>query len=196
MCLTRDTLNRIGGLPMLRDHLADDNVLGQRVRAAGLEVALAETVVATTVPERDLAALWRHELRWARTIRALEPAAFTASILQYPFFWAVLALLASGGAISLWALMAGVWIIRAFAVRGIDKALQDMLGGLAFRCPLWLLPLREMLSVAEWAASHVGRRVDWRGLALEADTPGHLGAPTLPRSRFTLKGFTKGSHAR
>src|SRR3984957_9961373 len=45
MCLRRDTLNRIGGFPMLRDHLADDQVLGRRVAAAGFDVALAETVV-------------------------------------------------------------------------------------------------------------------------------------------------------
>ena len=201
MCLRRETLSRIGGFSMLRDHLADDNVLGRLVQAAGLDVVLARTAVATTVPERRLAALWRHELRWARTIRALEPVGFAASILQYPLFWALLAVIASGAAVWTWGLVAVVWTIRALAVTGIDRALRGMLGGLAFRSPVWLLPLRDLLSVAEWIASYAGRQVDWRGLTIEADTPFRL-TPGDPTSKgFSLGGdtpesITKGSHVR
>ena len=181
MCLRRETLSRIGGLAALKDHLADDQVLGRLVSAEGLGVELAGTIVATTVPERSITALWRHEMRWARTIRTLEPAAFAASILQHPLFLAILTIVFSGDAAWAWALLVVVWVVRAIAVTGIDRALGPMLGGLAFRCPLWLLPLRDLLSATEWIASHTGRRVDWRGLKLRADTP--------PR-------FTKGSHAR
>ena len=180
MCLRRDVLSRIGGLAMLRNHLADDQVLGRLVRAEGLDVALAGTVVATTVPERTLAALWRHELRWARTIRTLEPAAFAASVLQYSLVFAILTVIASGLAVWACVMFLLVWAIRAAAVTGIDHALRGRSGGLAFRGPLWLLPLRDLLSAAEWIASHTGRRVDWRGQSLQADTP--------PR-------FSQGSHA-
>jgi ceramide glucosyltransferase len=171
MCLRRETLNAIGGLEVLRDHLADDQVLGRRVLAAGLDVALAGTVVATTVPEQSLMALWWHELRWARTNRTVEPAGFAASVLQYPLFFAALAVVASGFAAWTWALVATIWAIRAVAVIGIDRGLGRMLEGLAFRGPLWLLPLRDLLSAAEWIASHTGRRVHWRGQSLQADTP-------------------------
>jgi len=201
MCLSRETLGQIGGFSTLRDHLADDNVLGRLVHAGGLDVVLARTAVATTVPERGLAALWRHELRWARTIRALEPVGFAASILQYPLFWALLAVIGSGGAAWTGVLVAVVWAIRALAVTGIDRALRGMLGGLAFRSPVWLLPLRDILSVAEWLASYAGRHVDWRGLTIEADAPFPL-TPRAPSSkRFSLRSdtresITKGSHAR
>ncbi len=191
MCLRRDTLTRIGGFEALKDHLADDNVLGRRVRTAGLDVALAWTVVATTVPERTIAALWRHELRWARTIRTLEPVSFAAALLQYPLFFAGLALVASGGAVWVWALSLGVLLVRALAASGIDRALRGMIGGLAFRGPLWLLPLRDLLSAAEWLASYAGRRVDWRGLTLQADTP-----PRLTQSGHARNGFNKGPYAR
>jgi ceramide glucosyltransferase len=174
MCLRRETLGRIGGFAMLRNHLADDQVLGRRVKAEGLDVALAGTVVATTVPERTLAALWRHELRWATTIRTLEPAAFAVSILQYALFFAVLTVIASGFALWAGVLFVIVWVVRGLAVAGIDCALGGMLGGLAFRGPLWLLPFRDFLSVGEWLVSHTGRKVDWRGQALRADTPPRL----------------------
>jgi ceramide glucosyltransferase len=184
MALWRATLAQIGGLQALADHLADDNLLGQRVRALGLEVALADTVPATTVPEATLQALWRHELRWARTIRTLVPGQFAASVLQYPIVWAMLALALSGGALWTWSLFETAWVVRALTARVIDRALAPLLapivspppasqslGRLAFRPPLWLLPVRELLSVAVMLASYAGLTVDWRGQALHADRP-------------------------
>jgi ceramide glucosyltransferase len=164
MMLRRTTLERIGGFPALVDHLADDNLLGRLVQGLGLTVALADTVPATTVPEATLRALWRHELRWARTIRALVPAQFAASVLQYPLVWAALAVLLSGGAHWTLAWFAAAWAARAWAGRGIDQAL-----GIAKRAPLWLLPLRELMSVAVMLASYAGRQVDWRGHTLQAE---------------------------
>ncbi len=196
MALRRETLDRIGGLESLKDHLADDNVLGQRVRAAGLGVALAPMVVATTVPERTVAALWRHEMRWARTVRALEPAGFAASLVQYPIFWALLAVLASSGASWTYMMVLLAWLSRALTAMAIDRALAPMTPGLALRCPVWLLPPRDVLSAVEWAASHAGRRVDWRGLTLQADTPPPVAVSTITPSPTTSSATTKGSHAR
>ena len=163
MALRRATLERIGGLHALVDHLADDNLLGRLVQRLGLNVVLADTVPATTVPETSFAALWRHELRWARTIRALAPLQFAASVLQYPLVWAALALLLSWGAAWAAAWFAVAWAVRALAARGIDRSLA-----LAFRTPVWLLPLRELMSVVVMVASYAGREVDWRGYTLEA----------------------------
>ena len=186
MALRRDTLSAIGGLEALKDHLADDNVLGRLVRAHGREVALAGTVVATTVPETTLTALWRHELRWSRTILTLEPAGFAASIIQYSLLWALLGVVFAPTSLWTWLLALGVWAVRAHVATAIDRSLRPMLGGLAFDGPLWLLPLRDLLSAAEWLVSPAGRRVDWRGHAIQADTP----------PRFSDTRPSKGSHAR
>ncbi len=164
MVLRRDTLERIGGFPALVDHLADDNVLGRLVQMLGLRVALADTIPATTVGEATLRELWRHELRWARTIRALVPAQFAASVLQYPLVWAALAVLLAAGAPWAIAWFAAAWGLRSLAAIGTDRAL-----GLANRSPVWLLPLRELMSVAVMVASYAGRQVDWRGHTLQAE---------------------------
>jgi ceramide glucosyltransferase len=171
MALRRETLERIGGLQALVDHLADDNVLGRLVQRLGLRVALADTVPATTVPESTFAALWRHELRWARTIRTLVPAQFAASALQYPLAWAALAVLLTWGAFWPMAWFAVAWAVRALAARRIDRlALSPDRGpGLAFRSPVWLLPVRELMSIAVMVASYAGREVDWRGHTLVAE---------------------------
>ena len=176
MCLRRRDLVRCGGLRGLVDHLADDNVLGRRILGLGLQVGLADTVPLTTVPEDNYAALFRHELRWARTIRALEPAGFAASAMQYPLAWAMLTVLLSGGELWSGGLLAVAWLLRAAAAIRVDRALATQWKGqdsaaLAFRCPVWLLPSRDLLSVAVMVASYGGRQVDWRGYGLHADTP-------------------------
>jgi ceramide glucosyltransferase len=187
MCLSRQHLDRIGGFDALVDHLADDNVLGRRIAALGLRVVLAQTVPLTTVPEASLASLLRHELRWARTIRALEPAGFAASVLQYPLAWSLLTVLFAGGAAWAVGLLVIAWVLRAVAALVVDRALAPFWNGsaadndvaaLAFCCPVWLLPLRDLLSVAVMLASYGGRRVDWRGHGLRADTPPPLAERT------------------
>ena len=189
MAVRRRDLDRIGGLRSLVHHLADDNVLGRRIAGLGLRIALASTVPLTTVPENTLRALFLHELRWARTIRALEPVGYAASVLQYPLAWALVTVLLAGGAFWSVGLFCVGWVLRAIAGLWVDKALlalwtgqpcpnpgsQDLgshdLAPLAFACPVWLLPVRDILSVAVMLTSYGGRRVDWRGHGLHADTP-------------------------
>ena len=163
MALRRGTLAAIGGLAALLPHLADDNVLGRLVRAQGLAVRLAATVPATTVPEARLAALWRHELRWARTIQAAAPLAFVASAVQYPLAWAMIAVLLTSGAAWSLAALAMVWAARGAVACGIGRALRGIAAGPEVPVPIWWLPLRDVMSLAVTVASFASDRVEWRG---------------------------------
>ncbi len=158
MALSRSTLGRIGGFQSLADHLADDAVLGQRVRAQGLSVALADTIPATTVAETHLPDLFQHELRWARTVKSLAPAGFVASSLQYPLFWAALTVAASGCAAWAWLVFALTWAVRGAVAHGIDRRLH-----VAPSVTIWCLPHRDLLSVMVMLASYGSDRVAWRG---------------------------------
>src|SRR5580704_2159667 len=115
--LKRRVLEDIGGLQPLVTQLAEDNVLGQRVRGLGLTVRLADTVPTVTVAETSFHALWQHEIRWARTIRGLAPIAYAASVIQYPLFAAAMALVLSAGARWSVALFAVTWMVRAVSAR-------------------------------------------------------------------------------
>jgi ceramide glucosyltransferase len=166
--LRRQVLEDIGGLQSLATQLAEDNVLGQRVRGLGLTIRLADTVPTVTVAETSLHALWQHEIRWARTIRGLTPVAYAASVIQYPLFAAVMALVLSAGARWSIALFAVTWVVRAASARGIDRILRPMLGSHTFAAPYWLLPVRDILSVVETIVSYWGNEVVWRGHRLTA----------------------------
>lgn len=180
LALSRATLERAGGLAPLAAELADDAVLGRRVAALGLAVRLAATVPATTVSERSFGALFRHELRWARTIRGLAPLGFAFSALRYPLAFALAAVALSG--LTLWsaALFVAAWAARAAAARGIDRAL-----GLAPVLPVWLIPLRDWFSLSVLLASFAGRRVEWRGLILSPGRPGGGSLSHAPERGFS-----------
>ena len=171
MAIRRDVLARIGGLRALADGLADDAVLGQRVVASGLGVALAPCLPATTVPEASLRALWRHEIRWARTVRSLAPVGHAASVLQYPLAWALLAMVfcavAHGPAVPAVLLFAAAWVARTAIARAMDTKLRHI-GALATPASFWLLPLRDVLSICVIAASFAGHQVEWRGQTMQA----------------------------
>jgi ceramide glucosyltransferase len=160
MALRRSTLQRIGGFEALVPYVADDGVLGKLVHATGQRVAMAATVPATTVAEPGLGALFRHELRWARTIRAMAPAAFLLSAVQFPVFWAMLAVALVPHHVWPAAMLALAVLVRAVSGRLIERALG------AAVTPLWLVPLRDVLSVVVMAASLGGRKVAWRGQVL------------------------------
>jgi ceramide glucosyltransferase len=183
MALTRDMLMRIGGFPALSPFVADDAVLGAKIRALGQRVTLAATVPATTVAERGIGALFRHELRWARTIRAVAPFGFAVSIIQYPVFWALLT--AAFTAAAPWTLMLLLLAAMLRAVAGRD--IETVMG--AVRTPVWLPPLRDVMSVAVLLAAYAGDEVAWRGHVLNTQEDTHY---TSARHASVTPGLVSG----
>ena len=80
ICVRRDTLQAIGGLRAVVDHLADDYRLGELVRRLGLRIVLSPYVVKGEHHEPKAGSLIRHELRWMRTLRVLRPRSFRADL--------------------------------------------------------------------------------------------------------------------
>jgi ceramide glucosyltransferase len=168
IAIRKTTLNEIGGFDVFRDVLADDYEIGRAVRVRGYRVAFAPIVVAHTCAETSARDLIRHELRWARTIRTVEPLGYLGSGITHAVPLALIgAALAGFSPLALLAL-AGVSAARTFQKRQLDRAFGFE------RFPLWLLPIRDVLSFAVFVSSYFARRVDWRGLRYEVDAEGAL----------------------
>lgn len=168
IALRRQTLERIGGFARIRDELADDHRLGDAVREAGLAVALSRYVVEAQVTEPSLAALWRHELRWARTVRAVAPAAYAGSIVTHPLAVAALVATLTGFDLTACAVVGITYVLRWREARVTAGAL-----GLRAARP-WLLPVRDVLSFAVFVASFFARTVFWRDRHFRVAPSGHM----------------------
>lgn len=168
IALRRETLERIGGFAKLRDDLADDHRIGEEVRALGLAVMLSPYLVETQVSEPSFAILWQHELRWARTVRAVAPAGFAGSILAQPVAIAGLGAAATGFGLTSCVFLGISCLLRWACARAIAGAL-----GLP-TTRLWLLPVRDALSFAVFVASFFGRTVFWRDRAFHVEASGRM----------------------
>jgi ceramide glucosyltransferase len=168
MALRRDIYATIGGFASLRDQLADDYALGAAVHRAGKRVVLSPQLVDTIIAEPDFATLLRHELRWARTIRLIAPLGYAASFITHPLALSLLACIALGIPPLMLGVLAAVLVCRLTMVRVVDRAL-----GLP-AAPLWLVPLRDLLSFAVFVASFLGNRVTWRDTTFRIAADGRL----------------------
>ncbi len=166
--ITRETLQAIGGLEAVADALADDNALGSAVRRIGKRIVLSNLIIDDWVSERSVTDLFRHELRWALTIRGVAPWGYLGSMITHPLAMAVLAACLDGfGTVSLGVL--AVALLGRFAmVRATDRAL-----GLE-ASSLWLVPLRDLLSFGVFLASYFTRTVAWRDRKFHVDRQGQL----------------------
>lgn len=176
MAVRRDSLARIGGIESLGGYLADDHMLGRAVSALGERVALAGCVPLTLISEPTLALLWARELRWARTIRAVRPLGFIGSAITYPLPFALAALLLLPSVLLGGALFAAAVVLRLALHYAAHRQLR-----IPGPAQPWLVPLRDLLSIAVWAASLFGRGARWRERKLIARGDGSLGSPTSRR---------------
>jgi len=160
IALKRSTLDAIGGFAAFADRLDDDYAIGAAVRERGKVVAIPPFTVAHLCNEVSLGELWRHELRWARTIRNIAPLGHAGSVVMHPLAWALGALaltpwsglLVPAAAATVAAILCRVMLLRSVA-RGFGLPPQ----------PYWLVPVRDLLSFTVFVASFLGRDVSWKG---------------------------------
>lgn len=169
IALRRRILKEIGGFESLSNVLADDYELGRAVREAGYRVFIPKTIAVEHVcGQASMSALFRQELRWARTNLVLAKASYAGMLLTYPLPLALLALLVAGPNVLTGAVLALALASRLCLVFQSRRFLH-LRGG-----DLWLLPLRDVLSFAVFVASFFGHTVDWRGTRYVADANGAL----------------------
>ena len=94
MVFRAETLRRIGGFETIANYLADDYQLGRHISELGYRIEFAPVVVETDLGGESWAQTWRHQLRWARTIRVSRPAGYFGYVVTHATLWALVALAA------------------------------------------------------------------------------------------------------
>jgi ceramide glucosyltransferase len=170
LCFKREALDAMGGFPAIADYLADDNLLGQGVKRAGYTVELLPYVVETILDSTTVADVWRHQVRWARTYRVLQPIGWFSSVVTHATTWGTAALLVTGASPVGWAFFASAIAIRLGTLRAIMRMLRER------DTPrhLWMVPLKDLGFTAVWLASWLGHDVVWSGQRLRVQRDGKL----------------------
>jgi ceramide glucosyltransferase len=162
IALTRKALSEIGGFMGVADCLADDYAIGAALRGRGYEVCVLPETVAHVCAEASAREFWQHEVRWARTIRSIDPIGYAGSVITHAF---PLALLAAPLGIAAGAFAPATALGLVIAALGCRLALLWQIER-AFGLPpqrYRLVPLRDLLSFAVFLASSFGRSASWKG---------------------------------
>lgn len=175
MAVRRPLLEMIGGFKAIAEYLADDHMLGKLVSQRGFKVVLSDYVVENVVAEESFAHMLQHELRWARTVRTVEPLGHAFSFIMYGVPVALISavdVVVTAG----WQWLAAGLVASAILLRaGVHLAVHRKLN-LPKDGSLWLIPLRDIVSFGVWAMSFLGRQIKWRGRALVVNRDGFVAA--------------------
>ena len=181
MLTRRGLVAEIGGFASLADCLADDYQLGNRIAKRGHRIVLSPIVVECWDAPMDWGAVWRHQLRWARTIRVCQPVPYFFSILSnaglWGIFWAVVVMVEAIRSIQVNDLGGGAFAAHVHPGPWAFPVAAFCLGRIVIACKLqarltgssdgtnyfWLVPVKDLLQGAIWLCAFMGNRIEWRG---------------------------------
>jgi ceramide glucosyltransferase len=166
LAFRKSDLDRIGGFRALADYLADDYQLGRKLHSLGLRNAISKVVVSTRLSAGSWSAAWRHQVRWARTIRLSRGAGYAGLPVTFATLWSVPAAI-----LGLW------WL--AIPLLAVRLAMAMACGWFVLKsADVWkyfyLIPVRDLWGVAVWAAALFGDTVEWRDRRLRLDKEGRI----------------------
>ncbi len=166
LAFRRADLDAIDGFPSLKDYLADDYQLGAKIHALGRKNLISHVVVKTRLHDQTWLQSWRHQVRWARTIRVSRFSGYAGLPVTFATFWALILVVAGYpiAAVALLAVRLAAAVVCGYFVLGSRDTL--------LLC--WAIPLRDLLGVAVWAAGLAGTSVEWGGQTLRLDADGRI----------------------
>jgi ceramide glucosyltransferase len=157
-------LAAIGGFASIREYLADDYQLGLRISGLGKRVAMCDSVVVTNLGAGSWSDVWKHQVRWSRTIRVSRPAGYLGYLVTQATVWCVVAALAG-----YWQVALAGELVRLIAAAASMSALG---GGSLYQ--VLLVPFRDLFGFAVWCGGMVGNTVEWRGIRFHLRRDGRI----------------------
>jgi ceramide glucosyltransferase len=168
MALPKTALEKAGGLHFNR--IGSDYNLGKRVAEAGYKIHLSHMILNSDTGRETVLELLKRELRWSRTIRYNRGPQYYTMIFCYGLVFTLPLLLVAGPQ---------PWVIALCIAALIIRYLQAIIaitavGSHGLLPWLWVLPLRDLLSLGVWLLGAFGRGVYWRGRKLRVEGDGLL----------------------
>jgi ceramide glucosyltransferase len=170
MIFRKTDLQRIGGFESLTNSLADDYQIGNRIAKLGRAIVFSSVVVECWSGPMSWATVWRHQLRWARTIRVSQPAPYFFSILSNITVWTLAWMAIWPHA---WSLGIGAMVLawRALIALKLQARLAQRPPDWAW---FWVPWVKDLMQLGIWAVSFMGNTVEWRGERMRLARDGTL----------------------
>jgi ceramide glucosyltransferase len=177
LAIRRAALEAIGGCDELQHYLAEDFVIGNRVKQLGGTVVLSKFIIEHRLGAQPFWANFIHRLRWARSTRRSRPMGYVGQVFTNPI---PLALLLAATAPRTWPVLLLTLLIRAWvAWETAHRVLRDPLT----RDFWYLVPVQDLFSFFIWIGGFFGSHITWRGKRIKVERDGRFRSPAVPRQR-------------
>ncbi len=182
--ITKTQLAAIGGLEGLGDYLVEDNEMGQRIQRAGKKIVDIPYVVETTIDLSSPGHWWQKQTYWDQNTRVAVPAVFVASLLLRIIPLSLLFATLRGWDALGWSMFGAALGVRMAAVTAVlAVALRDYQGLRS----MWLVPIKDVLSLVWFVRAFLTRTVVWRGVEMVLSSDGRL-TPLEPKTTTKAEG--------
>ena len=191
MLLRREHVQEIGGFRAIAHFLADDYQLGNRIARNGHQIAICPIVVECWDSPMTWRQVWKHQLRWARTIRVCRPMPYFLSILSNAGWWALLWLgiglavplretrvhFNDGGFDASTTVSNTIFVAlfclvtRILVAFDLQRRLTRSTDHWIFS---WLVPVKDVLQTGIWFCAFIGNTIEWRGQKFTLNPDGTL----------------------
>ena len=181
MAFKKEALQKIGGLAVVKDYLADDYQLGYRITQSGLRVVLSREVVEDVVGDMSFSEYFTHQLRWMRTYRVSRPGGFLSFFITQGLFWSsmlVFTALISGSSFLVYAeILASLWIFLRFFSSAYTWSVFAEKRSEPFQVKYLVFSLvKDFIYIILWLAAFAGDKVEWSGKKYKVNANGTLKA--------------------
>ncbi len=157
IAVRKSALAQIGGFDFLKDYLAEDFVMGNRVAASGWRVLLSSEVIEHRIGSEKFVPNLSHRLRWLRSTRRSRPLGYIGQVFTNPFAVGLI----------VWAIVPAWWpaLLATALVRAASAWAQ---AGWVLHDPLtrrywWAVLPQDVWNFLIWVAGFFGNTVVWRG---------------------------------
>ncbi|MBI3681686.1 MAG: glycosyltransferase [Acidobacteria bacterium] len=166
LCFRAEDLRRIGGFEAVAEYLADDYQLARRLtRDLGKRATMSKLIVDSAIGYDSWRGVWKHQLRWARTIRVSRGDGYLGLPVTHAGLWALAAALSGA-----WLVAAGLVVLRMLT--GLVAGAILMRSPVALALPL--IPLWDLWAFCVWLAGLGGDTIEWRGIRMRLARDGRL----------------------
>jgi ceramide glucosyltransferase len=171
MIVRRNLLDEIGGFKALSNYLADDYMLGKLITKLGYKIYLSDFIVENITEEASIKDLITHELRWARTLRRVEPLGYAFTFLTDTL------VISSLTALTVYLSTNNLlWTISPILLVSVARIILHLrtkkITGSKSAGSIWLIPLRDALSFCIRMTSFTGNSIQWRNNSFNVDQAG------------------------
>lgn len=181
MVVRRDVLAQIGGFTALADCLADDYMLGKLVAEHGYKIHLSHLVIENIIYETSFKSMFLHELRWARTMRTVQPLGylftFFTDTLMIGFLAGITAYLHTQQLLWPVIIIGSILWIRALLHLRLQTLCNSRNTG-----SIWLIPVRDCLTFFIRLASFTGNRIEWKDKSFSINNTGLMTTSAKPQT--------------